>query len=37
VSPLVAAARRIGCATSTGTDMFAAVSGLIVDFLTEEP
>jgi len=36
VSPLVAAARRIGCATSTGTDMFAAVSGLIVDFLTEE-
>jgi shikimate dehydrogenase len=36
VSPLVAAARRIGCGTSTGTDMFAAVSGLIVDFLIEE-
>ena len=36
VSPLVAAARRIGCGTSTGTDMFAAVSGLIVDFLVEE-
>ena len=36
VSPLIAAARRIGCGTSTGTDMFAAVSGLIVDFLVEE-
>ena len=36
VSPLIAAARRTGCATSTGTDMFAAVSGLIVDFLVKE-
>jgi shikimate dehydrogenase len=33
VPPLVDAARRIGCGTSTGADMFAAVSGLIVDFL----
>jgi shikimate dehydrogenase len=36
VSPLIAVARRAGCATSTGIDMVAAVSGLIVDFLTEE-
>ncbi|MBL8925577.1 MAG: shikimate dehydrogenase [Pseudonocardia sp.] len=36
VSPLIAAARQAGCATSTGTDMFAAVSVLIVDFLTDE-
>jgi shikimate dehydrogenase len=33
VPPLVAAARQAGCATSTGSDMFAAVAGLIVDFL----
>ena len=31
--PLVVAARRIGCRTSTGGDMFAAVAGLMVDFL----
>ena len=36
VSPLIAAARRIGCGTSTGGDMFAAVSGLIVDVLVED-
>jgi shikimate dehydrogenase len=33
VPPLVEAARRIGCGTSTGADMFAAVADLIVDFL----
>ena len=33
VPPLIEAARRIGCGTSTGGDMFAAVAGLIVDFL----
>ena len=33
VPPLIAAARRRGCPTSTGSDMFAAVSVLIVDFL----
>jgi shikimate dehydrogenase len=36
VSPLIAAARRAGCGTSTGGDMFAAVSGLIVDVLIED-
>jgi shikimate dehydrogenase len=36
VPPLIAAARKIGCATSTGSDMFAQVAGLIVDFLTED-
>jgi shikimate dehydrogenase len=33
VPPLIEAARRIGCGTSTGGDMFGAVAGLIVDFL----
>ncbi len=33
VPPLVEAARRLGCGTSTGSDMFEAVAGLIVDFL----
>jgi shikimate dehydrogenase len=33
VPPLVEAARRIGCGTSPGVDMFAAVTDLIVDFL----
>jgi shikimate dehydrogenase len=33
VPALIEAARGIGCGTSTGTDMFAAVAGLIVDFL----
>jgi shikimate dehydrogenase len=36
VSPLIAAARRAGCGASTGGDMFAAVSGLIVDVLAED-
>jgi shikimate dehydrogenase len=33
VPPLVVAARRAGCATATGSDMFARVAVLIVDFL----
>ncbi len=33
VPPLIEAARAIGCGTSTGADMFAAVAVLIVDFL----
>jgi shikimate dehydrogenase len=33
VPPLVDAARRAGCRTSTGGDMFDAVAGLIADFL----
>ena len=33
VPPLIAAARAIGCGTSSGADMFAAVAVLIVDFL----
>ncbi len=33
VPPLVEAARRLGCRTSAGVDMFAAVADLIVDFL----
>jgi shikimate dehydrogenase len=33
VPPLIAAARRRGCRTSTGNDMFATVAGLIADFL----
>ena len=33
VPPLIAAARERGCGTSAGSDMFAAVSVLIVDFL----
>lgn len=33
VPPLIEAARRVGCATSTGGDMFAAVAELITDFL----
>jgi shikimate dehydrogenase len=37
VTPLVAAARRLGCATQVGTGMFAAVMVLMVDFLTEAP
>ncbi|ENO97453.1 shikimate dehydrogenase [Thauera phenylacetica B4P] len=35
VSPLIAAARGIGCPTVTGLDMFAEVSGLMIDFLLE--
>ena len=33
VPPLIEAARALGCGTSTGSDMFAAVSELITDFL----
>ena len=33
VSPLVAAARRLGCPTSTGTDMYNALQSTMVDFL----
>lgn len=35
ISPLIAAARTIGCQTSTGVDMFAKVRDLMVDFLVE--
>ncbi len=33
VSPLIAAARAKGCPTSTGTDMYNALQGRMVDFL----
>ena len=33
VSPLVEAARRLGCATSTGTEMYHALQSTMVDFL----
>jgi shikimate dehydrogenase len=36
VPPLIEAARGIGCGTSTGADMFAAVAVLIVDFLVAD-
>jgi shikimate 5-dehydrogenase len=36
VPPLIAAARAAGCRTSTGSDMFAAVAVLIVDFLVAD-
>jgi shikimate dehydrogenase len=36
VPPLIEAARRAGCRTSTGGDMFATVAGLIADFLLAE-
>ena len=37
VPPLIRAARERGCATSTGSDMFACVRDLIADFLLERP
>ncbi len=37
VPPLIKAARERGDATSTGSDMFACVRDLIVDFLLERP
>jgi len=37
VPPLIRAARDGGCATSTGSDMFACVRDLIVEFLLERP
>ena len=36
VPPLIEADRGIGCGTSTGADMFAAVAVLIVDFLVAD-
>ena len=33
VSPLIEAARRQGCATSTGTDMYDALQSSMLDFL----
>jgi shikimate dehydrogenase len=33
VSPVIAEARRIGCPTSTGTEMFNALQGSMIDFL----
>jgi shikimate dehydrogenase len=33
LSPIVEAARKIGCPTSTGTDMYKALQGPMVDFL----
>ncbi|MFA6265072.1 MAG: shikimate dehydrogenase [Pseudolabrys sp.] len=33
VSPLVEAARKLGCKTSTGTDMYRALQSAMVDFL----
>jgi len=36
VPPLIEAARALGCGTSTGSDMFAAVSVLITDFLVAD-
>jgi shikimate dehydrogenase len=33
VSPLVEAARRLGCKTSTGTEMYNALQSSMVDFL----
>ncbi|APT59074.1 MAG: shikimate dehydrogenase [Azospirillum brasilense] len=35
VTPLLQAARAIGCRTATGVDMFRVVQGLIVDFLLD--
>jgi shikimate dehydrogenase len=36
VPPLIEVARRVGCRTSTGGDMFATVAGLITDFLVAD-
>jgi shikimate dehydrogenase len=33
VSPLIEAARRLGCPTSTGTDMYNALQASMIDFL----
>lgn len=35
ITPLIAAARQLGCATSTGTAMYAALQELLVDFLLQ--
>ena len=36
VTPLIEYARRVGCRTGTGLDMFAAVGGLIAGFLADD-
>jgi hypothetical protein len=36
VPPLIEVARRVGCRSSTGGDMFATVAGLITDFLVAD-
>jgi shikimate dehydrogenase len=36
VPPLIQAARRIGCGTSTGGDVFGAVAGLVTDFSSDD-
>jgi shikimate dehydrogenase len=33
ISPFIAAARKLGCMTATGTDMYRQQQGIIVDFL----
>jgi len=33
VSPFIAAARKIGCVTATGTDMYLEHQNIMVDFL----
>jgi shikimate dehydrogenase len=33
ISPFIAAARKLGCATGTGTDMYEQHQGIMVDFL----
>ena len=33
ISPFIAAARKLGCTTATGTEMYQAQQGIIVDFL----
>ena len=36
ITPLIAAARALGCKTVTGAEMFGQVRGLMVDFLMQE-
>jgi shikimate dehydrogenase len=36
VSPFIAAARKIGCVTATGTDMYQQHQSTMVDFLLGE-
>lgn len=33
ISPFIAAARKLGCVTATGTDMYQQHQGIMVDFL----
>ncbi|MEP7205720.1 MAG: shikimate dehydrogenase [Casimicrobiaceae bacterium] len=37
VTPLLATARKLGCRSATGIDMFAAVCALMVEFLLDRP